>query len=219
MGKMTIQQILMQLAGGMGTSIQIFAVTLIFSLPLGLFVALGRMSKNKLLQAVIKVYISIMRGTPLMLQLLVVYFGPFYLFGMKIGGSYRFLAIIIGFALNYAAYFAEIYRSGIESMPQGQYEAARVLGYSKAQCFCHIIFPQVVKRILPSITNEVITLVKDTSLSFSLAYAEMFTIAKQIAASQTTFIPFVVAAIFYYVFNLVVAVAMETIEKKMSYYQ
>ena len=126
MGKMTIQQILMQLAGGMGTSIQIFAVTLIFSLPLGLFVALGRMSKNKLLQAVIKVYISIMRGTPLMLQLLVVYFGPFYLFGMKIGGSYRFLAIIIGFALNYAAYFAEIYRSGIESMPQGQYEAARV---------------------------------------------------------------------------------------------
>lgn len=219
MGKMTLQQILMQLAGGMGTSIQIFAVTLIFSLPLGLFVALGRMSKNKLLQAVIKVYISIMRGTPLMLQLLVVYFGPFYLFGMKIGGSYRFLAIIIGFALNYAAYFAEIYRSGIESMPQGQYEAARVLGYSKAQCFCHIIFPQVVKRILPSITNEVITLVKDTSLSFSLAYAEMFTIAKQIAASQTTFIPFVVAAIFYYVFNLVVAVAMETIEKKMSYYQ
>lgn len=219
MGKMTIQQILMQLAGGMGTSIQIFAVTLIFSLPLGLFVALGRMSKNKLLQAVIKVYISIMRGTPLMLQLLVVYFGPFYLFGMKIGGSYRFLAIIVGFALNYAAYFAEIYRSGIESMPQGQYEAARVLGYSKAQCFCHIIFPQVVKRILPSITNEVITLVKDTSLSFSLAYAEMFTIAKQIAASQTTFIPFVVAAIFYYVFNLVVAVAMETIEKKMSYYQ
>lgn len=219
MGKMTIQQILMQLAGGMGTSIQIFAVTLIFSLPLGLFVALGRMSKNKLLQAVIKVYISIMRGTPLMLQLLVVYFGPFYLFGMKIGGSYRFLAIIIGFALNYAAYFAEIYRSGIESMPQGQYEAARVLGYSKPQCFCHIIFPQVVKRILPSITNEVITLVKDTSLSFSLAYAEMFTIAKQIAASQTTFIPFVVAAIFYYVFNLVVAVAMETIEKKMSYYQ
>lgn len=173
----------------------------------------------KPIRIIVRFIIWVVRGTPLMLQLLVVYFGPFYLFGMKIGGSYRFLAIIIGFALNYAAYFAEIYRSGIESMPQGQYEAARVLGYSKAQCFCHIIFPQVVKRILPSITNEVITLVKDTSLSFSLAYAEMFTIAKQIAASQTTFIPFVVAAIFYYVFNLVVAVAMETIEKKMSYYQ
>ena len=173
----------------------------------------------KPIRIIVRFIIWVVRGTPLMLQLLVVYFGPFYLFGMKIGGSYRFLAIIVGFALNYAAYFAEIYRSGIESMPQGQYEAARVLGYSKAQCFCHIIFPQVVKRILPSITNEVITLVKDTSLSFSLAYAEMFTIAKQIAASQTTFIPFVVAAIFYYVFNLVVAVAMETIEKKMSYYQ
>ena len=126
MGKMTIQQILMQLAGGMGTSIQIFAVTLIFSLPLGLFVALGRMSKNKLLQAVIKVYISIMRGTPLMLQLLVVYFGPYYIFGMRVGNSYRLWAVFIGFVINYAAYFAEIYRSGIQSMPVGQYEAAKL---------------------------------------------------------------------------------------------
>ena len=154
-----------------------------------------------------------------MLQLLVVYFGPFYLFGMKIGGSYRYMAIIIGFALNYAAYFAEIYRSGIESMPVGQYEAAKVLGYSKVQCFVHIIFPQVVKRILPSVTNEVITLVKDTSLSFSLAYAEMFTIAQQIAASETSFMPFVVAGVFYYIFNLIVAVVMEYVEKRLSYYQ
>ena len=154
-----------------------------------------------------------------MMQLLVVYFGPFYLFGMKIGGSYRYMAIIIGFALNYAAYFAEIYRSGIESMPVGQYEAAKVLGYSKVQCFVHIIFPQVVKRILPSVTNEVITLVKDTSLSFSLAYAEMFTIAKQIAASETSFMPFVVAGVFYYIFNLIVAVVMEYVEKRLSYYQ
>lgn len=154
-----------------------------------------------------------------MLQLMVWYFGPYYLFGMRIGGAYRFTAIILGFALNYAAYFAEIYRSGIESMPVGQYEAAKVLGYSKTQCFVRIIFPQVVKRILPSVTNEVITLVKDTSLSFSLAYAEMFTIAKQIAAAQTTFIPFFVAGIFYFIFNLVVAVTMETIEKKLSYYK
>ena len=172
-----------------------------------------------MLRTVVKIYISVMRGTPLMLQLLVVYFGPYYLFKMRIGGSYRFMAIIIGFALNYAAYFAEIYRSGIESMPVGQYEAARVLGYSRGQCFFKIIFPQVVKRILPSVTNEVITLVKDTSLSFSLAYAEMFTIAKQIAAAETSFMPFVVAAIFYYIFNLVVAVVMEKIEKKLSYYQ
>ena len=214
-------------------TLKLFFITLIGAIPLGLIISFGSMSawrpfrvfrsvkwlsEFKPVRAITRLVIWVVRGTPLMLQLLVVYFGPFYLFGMKIGGSYRFLAIIVGFALNYAAYFAEIYRSGIESMPQGQYEAARVLGYSKAQCFCHIIFPQVVKRILPSITNEVITLVKDTSLSFSLAYA-MFTIAKQIAASQTTFIPFVVAAIFYYVFNLVVAVAMETIEKKMSYYQ
>lgn len=208
-----------QLLPGMGASVSIFVLTLLFSLPLGLLVAFARMSKIKPLQWITKFYISIMRGTPLMLQLLVVYFGPYYVFRQNISTEYRFYATIIGFSINYAAYFAEIYRSGIESMPVGQYEAARVLGYSKTQCFCCIIFPQVVKRILPSITNEVITLVKDTSLSFSLAYAEMFTIAKQIAAAQTTFIPFVVAAIFYYIFNLVVAVAMERLEKKLSYYQ
>lgn len=216
---MSFAVMLEQLSNGMLKSLGIFVLTLIFSLPLGLVIAFGRMSKNCLLRNIIKVYISIMRGTPLMLQLLVVYFGPFYLFGMRIGGSYRFIAIILGFALNYAAYFAEIYRSGIESMPVGQYEAAKMLGYSKMQCFIRIIFPQVVKRILPSVTNEVITLVKDTSLSFSLAYAEMFTIAKQIAASETTFIPFVVAGVFYFIFNFVVAEGMEYIEKKLSYYQ
>ena len=216
---MSFTVMLQQLSNGMVKSIGIFVLTLVFSLPLGLLISFGRMSKNKILQTIMKVYISIMRGTPLMLQLLVVYFGPCYLFGMKIGGSYRYMAIIIGFALNYAAYFAEIYRSGIESMPVGQYEAAKVLGYSKVQCFVHIIFPQVVKRILPSVTNEVITLVKDTSLSFSLAYAEMFTIAKQIAASETSFMPFVVAGVFYYIFNLIVAVVMEYVEKRLSYYQ
>ena len=220
MGKMTIQQILMQLAGGMGTSIQIFAVTLIFSLPLGLFVALGRMSKNKLLQAVIKVYISIMRGTPLMLQLMVVYFGPFYLFGIKIkSNNYRLIAAMIGFVINYAAYFAEIYRSGIQSMPVGQYEAAKLLGYSKSQTFIKIILPQVIKRILPSVTNEVITLVKDTSLAFTLSVMEMFTTAKALASSQVSMMPFVAAGIFYYVFNLVVAMFLEWLEKKLDYYR
>ena len=216
---MSVSQMMKQLIGGMGVSIQIFVVTLVFSLPLGLLISFGRMSKNKLIAVIFKFYISIMRGTPLMLQLLVVYFGPYYLFGINISGSYRFIAIIIGFVFNYAAYFAEIYRSGIESMPIGQYEAAKILGYSKAQTFMKIILPQVIKRILPSITNEVITLVKDTSLAFSLAYMEMFTIAKQIAAAQTTMMPFVIAAVFYYVFNLLVAVVMERIEKNLGYYK
>lgn len=219
MGKMTIWQMLLQLIEGMGTSVQIFAVTLVFSLPLGLVVAFGRMSKNKLLQFLVKGYISVMRGTPLMLQLMVVYFGPYYLFNIKVGNGYRLWATFIGFVINYAAYFAEIYRSGIQSMPQGQYEAAKILGYSRFQTFFKIILPQVIKRILPSITNEVITLVKDTSLAFTLSVAEMFSIAKRLAAAQTTMIPFVAAGIFYYIFNLIVAVGMEWIEKKMDYYQ
>lgn len=210
---------LLQLIEGMGTSVQIFAVTLVFSLPLGLVVAFGRMSKNKLLQFLVKGYISVMRGTPLMLQLMVVYFGPYYLFNIKVGNGYRLWATFIGFVINYAAYFAEIYRSGIQSMPQGQYEAAKILGYSRFQTFFKIILPQVIKRILPSITNEVITLVKDTSLAFTLSVAEMFSIAKRLAAAQTTMIPFVAAGIFYYIFNLIVAVGMEWIEKKMDYYQ
>ncbi len=216
---MEFTAILQELSGGMIKTVGIFVWTLVLSLPLGLLIAFGRMSKNWAVSTLFKMYISIMRGTPLMLQLLVVYFGPYYLFGLNISGGYRFIAIIIGFVLNYAAYFAEIYRSGIESMPVGQYEASKVLGYSKSQTFMKIILPQVIKRILPSITNEVITLVKDTSLAFSLAYMEMFTIAKQIAASQTTMMPFVVAAIFYYVFNLVVAAVMEFVEKKLNYYR
>ncbi len=215
---MSFNVILSELWSGMLKSINIFVLTLLFSLPLGLLISFARMSKNTVLRTITKLYISIMRGTPLMLQLMVWYFGPYYLFGMNIGGNYRFMAIIIGFSVNYAAYFAEIFRSGIESMPKGQYEAAQLLGYTKSSCFLKIIFPQVIKRILPSITNEVITLVKDTSLSFALAYAEMFTIAKQIAAAQTSFVPFVVAAVFYYVFNLVVAIVMERIEKSLQYY-
>ncbi len=216
---MSIQQMIMQLAGGMGISIQIFVVTLAVSLPLGLVIALGRMSRNKILQNIVKVYISVMRGTPLMLQLMVVYFGPYYLFGLRVGTSYRLWATFIGFSINYAAYFAEIYRSGIQSMPAGQYEAAYILGYSRFQTFFKIILPQVIKRILPSVTNEVITLVKDTSLAFTLSVAEMFSIAKALAASQTNMMPFVAAGLFYYIFNLIVAVVMEWIEKKLDYYR
>lgn len=206
-----------QLLGGMGVSIQIFVVTLVCSLPLGLIVAWGRMSKNKVISSAIKIYISIMRGTPLMLQLMVVYFGPYYLFGVN--SSSRLLAAMIGFVINYAAYFAEIYRSGIQSMPRGQYEAAKVLGYSKAETFFVIILPQVIKRILPSITNEVITLVKDTSLAFTISVAEMFSRAKALASAEASMMPFVVAACFYYIFNFVVAFIMERLEKKMEYYR
>ena len=215
---MSFQVMISQLGSGMMTTIQIFLLTLIFSLPLGLLVAFGRMSKNVVIRTITKIYISIMRGTPLMLQLLVVYFGPYYIFGVNISSSYRAYAVVIAFAINYAAYFAEIYRGGIESMPVGQYEAAKVLGYGKTQTFVKIILPQVIKRILPSVTNEVITLVKDTSLAFSIAYAEMFSQAKALSASQKSMIPFVAAAIFYYVFNYVVAFIMEFFEKKMSYY-
>lgn len=208
-----------QLVSGMWVSIQIFAVTLIFSLPLGLIVAFGRMSKNKIISMLVKFYISVMRGTPLMLQLMVVYYGPYYLFGIKISNSYRLWAAFIGFVINYAAYFAEIYRSGIQSMPVGQYEAAKLLGYGKMMTFFRIILPQVIKRILPSVTNEVITLVKDTSLAFTISVLEMFTIAKSLASSQVSLVPFVAAGLFYYLFNLIVAAVMELAEKKLSYYQ
>lgn len=218
-GKMTIQQMLVQLAGGMGVSVMLFAVTLLLSLPLGLIVAFGRMSKNRIIRTLVSFYISVMRGTPLMLQLMVVYFGPYYLFKIKMGTGYRLTAAFIGFTINYAAYFAEIYRGGIQSMPVGQYEAAEILGYTKVQTFFKIILPQVVKRILPSIVNEVITLVKDTSLAFTISVAEMFTMAKALASSQTNLMPFVIAGLFYYIFNLVVAVGSEKLEKAMNYYR
>ena len=216
---MTVQTMITQLVFGMITSIEIFLLTLIFSLPLGLLVAFARRSCNALVSGAARVYISIMRGTPLMLQLMVVYFGPYYLFGMRIASSYRFIAVIIGFSINYAAYFAEIYRAGIEAVPIGQSEAAKILGYTRVQTFVRIVFPQVVKRILPPVTNEIITLVKDTSLAFVIAVAEMFTQAKAIAAAQTTMVPFIAAGIFYYVFNAVVAFLMEMAEKKLSYYE
>jgi polar amino acid transport system permease protein len=197
---------------------------LLFSIPLGLLVARGRMSKSRIIAGIVRVYISIMRGTPLMLQLLLVYFGPYYVFGFKLSDldvgpfKYRFVATIIGFSLNYAAYFAEIFRGGIQSMPVGQYEAAQILGFSKAQTFFRIILPQVIKRVLPSVTNEVITLVKDTSLAQVLAVTEMFTMAKNLASSQVSVMPFIVAGVFYYVMNGVIEIIMNRAEKSMRYY-
>ncbi|WP_276887446.1 amino acid ABC transporter permease [Faecalibaculum rodentium] len=208
-----------ELGSGLLVSLEIFFLTLLFSLPLGMVVAFGRMSKNRILSAVTKFYISVMRGTPLMLQLIVVYFGPYYLFRIRVGADYRFIAVILAFVLNYAAYFAEIYRSGLQAMPKGQYEAAKVLGYSKTQTFFHIILPQLIKQVLPSVTNEIITLVKDTSLAFAIAVAEMFTIAKQLAAAQATIVPLMIAGLYYYVFNLIVSFVMERIEKHYAYYR
>ena len=216
---MDIMAMTAQLAEGFLVTVQIFVLTLLFSLPLGMLVAFGRMSRCKIIKLIAKLYISVMRGTPLMLQIIVVYFAPYYMFRMKMGPSYRFPAVIIAFVINYAAYFAEIYRSGLESIPKGQYEAATVLGYSKQQTFCKIVLPQVVKIVLPSVTNEVITLVKDTSLVYSLSYIEMFAVAKQIAAAQTTVMPFFIAGVFYYIFNYAVAGVMELLEKKLNYYR
>ena len=208
-----------EIGAGISSSLLLFVLTLIFSMPLGLLVCFGRMSKIKPLSMVFNFVISVLRGTPLMLQLVVVFFGPYYVFGMNVSNTWRFWAAIVGFSINYAAYFAEIYRSGIQAIPRGQYEAAEVLGYTKTQTFCKIIFPQMVKHVLPPVTNEIITLTKDTSLAFVLAYAEMFTLAKQVAASDASIAPLFVAGLFYYVFNYVVAFVMERLERKLAYYQ
>lgn len=215
---MTFSTMLSTMSVGMLRTFLIFALTLMGSLPLGMIVALLKKSRFAVVRGIISVYISIMRGTPLMLQLVAWYFGPYFLFGWNIG-SWRFPAIIVGFVLNYAAYFAEIYRGGIESIPVGQYEAAEVLGYTKTQTFMKIILPQVIKVIMPSVTNEVITLVKDTSLAFTLAYQEVFSLAKQISASQTSFMPFLIAGVFYFVANYAVEIIMTRIEGSMDYYK
>lgn len=214
-----IANLAVRLSSGMLTSVEIFVLTLVFSLPLGMIVAFGRMSKNAFIRGLTKFYIALMRGTPLMLQLFVIYFGPYYLFRIPLAAEYRFIAVIIAFSINYAAYFAEIYRSGIESMPLGQYEAAKVLGYNKRQTFFKIILPQVIKRVIPPVTNETITLVKDTSLAFAITCPEMFTLAKQVAAKEATVMPLMVAGLFYFIFNFVVAKLMEFVEKKFSYYR
>ena len=216
---LNILNILAQLSEGMLFSILIFSVTLILSLPLGLLVAFARMSKIEAIRIPASIYISIMRGTPLMLQLMVVYFGPYYIFGIKVVDNYRIIAALIGLVINYAAYFAEIYRGGIQSIGRGQYEAAKLLGYTKTQTFMVIILPQVIKRILPSITNEVITLIKDTSLAFTISVLEMFSRAKALASSSTSMVPFVVAACIYYVFNFIVEFIMNGIEKRLEYYR
>lgn len=210
---------MMQMLGeGFLTSLQIFAWTLVGALPLGIVVALLRTSRLAVVRFATRAYISVMRGTPLMLQMFAIYFMPFYVFGIKLTPDSKWQAVIVAFIVNYAAYFAEIYRSGLQSIPCGQYEAAEVLGYSKAQTFAFIVLPQVVKRIMPAIGNEVITLVKDTSLAFAIGVGEMFSTAKALVASQVSMAPFAIAAVIYWVFNFAVELAMGRIEKMLSYY-
>ena len=206
------------LVDGLGLSAWIFVVTLVGSLPLGIVVALCRMSSFKPLSLLAQFYISILRGTPLMLQLMAFMFGPYYLLGMNMGTDWKFGACAVGFILNYSAYFAEIYRSGIQSIPKGQYEAALVLGYSRSQTFFKIVLPQVIKRILPAMGNEIITLVKDTSLAFVLGMAEMFSVAKALAASNVSMIPYAIAALIYWVFCLFIESILGRVEKKLAYY-
>lgn len=206
------------LGEGFLTSLQIFAFTLIGALPLGVPVALLRVSRFKVVRGITRAYISVMRGTPLMLQMFAIYFMPYYVFGIQLTTDSKWQAAIVAFIINYAAYFAEIYRSGLQSIPRGQYEAAEVLGYSEAQTFLYIVLPQVVKRIMPAIGNEVITLVKDTSLAFAIGVGEMFSTAKALVASQVSMVPFAIAAAIYWVFNFAVELVLGRIEKMLSYY-
>lgn len=215
---MELATMLELLGSGLVLTLQVFVTTLVGALPLGVVVALCRMSSFKPLALITRFYISVMRGTPLMLQLMALMFGPYYLFGLQMGPDWKYWACSIGFIINYAAYFGEIYRSGLQSIPRGQYEAAEVLGYTRAQTFMKIILPQVAKRILPAMSNEVITLVKDTSLAFVVGIMEMFTQAKALAASQVSMVPYLLAGVIYWVFNFIVEMILTRIEKKMSYY-
>jgi polar amino acid transport system permease protein len=226
------------MAQGAVVSLAVFSLTVLFSLPLALPIALGRMSKNRLLRTIINLYLLIMRGTPLILQLIFIYFAPKYLYqflythlssalpsvylwqALKLLLSYnRFTAVILAFVLNYAAYFAEIYRGGIESIPKGQYEAAKVLGFTEWQTFSRLILPQVIKRILPATGNEVITLVKDTALAQTIGVAELFHAAQNAASREFSTVPIFIAGVFYFVMNWAVSVGFVWIEKKLSYYK
>lgn len=201
---------------GTFVSLEVFFLTLLISMPLALPVAFARMSRNRLLSGAVNLYLLVMRGTPLILQLIFVYFAPYYLFGLS---SDRFSAVIIAFSVNYAAYFAEIYRGGIESISPGQYEAAKVLGFTRAQTFFRIILPQVIKRIIPALGNEVITLVKDTALAQTIGVAELFRAAQNASARQFSTLPIFVAGVFYFVMNWAVSAAFARAERKLAYYR
>ena len=210
--------IFLQLLEGFGTTILIFVFTLAISLPLGLVVSFLSMSKLKVVKSVTRFFISIIRGTPLMLQLIIIFYGPGLIFGPEHSFKNRFLAVIIAFSINYAAYLSEIFRGGIESIPKGQYEAGEVLGMTKRQVFFKVILLQVIKHIVPPIGNEIITLVKDTSIARMISLVELTDIAFDLRKAQGGGLwPLLAAGIFYYVFNALVAFILRKIEKKLSY--
>ena len=200
---------------GMGVTAEIFFLTLLFSLPLGLLVAFGRMSKNGIIRMISKIYISVLRGTPLMLQLIVVYFAPFYVFHLKVG-NYRFPAIIIAFALNYAAYFAEIYRAGVQSIDHGQHEAAKTLGFSRWQTMRIIIIPQTIARVIPPVSNEVITLIKDTALVTAIGVGELLKAAKDANNRDVNPTAFFIAAVIYLALTFLLTLLSQWCEKRFS---
>lgn len=201
---------------GAGVTLSIFFLTLLFAVPLGVLFAQARMSKHAVLRAPTSLYIYLMRSTPLMLQIMFVYFLLPQILPFKVD---RFSAVIFAFAVNYAAYFAEIFRSGIQSIPAGQYEAAKVLGYTKTQTFFYVILPQVVKRVLLPMTNEIITLIKDTALASTVAVVELMTIAKKQVSSSSSVEPYLLAIVFYLVLNGVAEQLCKLAEKKLSYYR
>ena len=201
---------------GAPVTLSIFFLTLRFAVPLGVLFAQARMSKHAVLRAPTSLYIYLMRSTPLMLQIMFVYFLLPQILPFKVD---RFSAVIFAFAVNYAAYFAEIFRSGIQSIPAGQYEAAKVLGYTKTQTFFYIILPQVVKRVLLPMTNEIITLIKDTALASTVAVVELMTIAKKQVSSSSSVEPYLLAIVFYLVLNGVAEQLCKLAEKKLSYYR
>ena len=215
---MSFSGMIVDLLSGLAVSVEIFVFTLLIALPLGFPIALGRMSRHPLVSGVFRLYISVVRGTPLMLQIIFVYFAPYIFFKMPLSRYPRLLATVLAFGFNYAAYFAEIYRGGMLSIDVGQREAALSLGLDRFQTFFRIILPQTVKRVIPAVGNEVITLVKDTSLAFTIAVTEMFTIAKQLSSANTSMAPLVAAGVFYYIFNFAVAWSMERIERRFAYY-
>lgn len=213
----TFLQVTRELLSGFGVTCLLFILTLVLALPLGLVVCFGSMSRFKPLRWLFRTIVWIIRGTPLILQIIVVFYVPGLLF--KVPLSSRFLAVTIAFVINYACYFSEIYRGGIESIPKGQYEAGQVLGMNKTQIFFRIILPQVFKRILAPMSNEVITLVKDTSLARVISVVEITKISQQLANNYAIIWPLFYAGAFYLIFNGLLTILFRYLEKKLNYYK
>ncbi|MDC7124221.1 MAG: amino acid ABC transporter permease [Spirochaetales bacterium] len=202
---------------GCTTTLKLFALTLLFSLPLGFICAMAKTSKVKVLKVIMGFYTSIVRGTPLLLQIFFVYYGlPIFIPGLRFQ---RFTAAVLTFILNYGAYFTEIFRGGIQSIDKGQYEASRVLGMNYRQMMVRIILPQTFKRVLPPIANEAITLVKDTALVVVLGIGEVLRNSKEIVSRDFTISPFIIAAIIYLILNYIVVLIFRELEKRYSVYE